>query len=727
MAFAEKLSVEKVLDFIRPGGQISRHLKGFEVRDQQLSMLSDVTAAYNNNSISLIQAGTGTGKSMAYLLPALLWSAKYGERTVISTHSITLQQQLVQKELPMLMQALGLSLKVVLAKGMSNYICMRKCEETEHSYAALSEKEKQEWREFTDVATTDGSRNELPFTPSASLWERAGAELDTCTWNRCPFFTQCHFVKARQNALDAHIVVVNHHLLFADLSRRAALNNYKDPAVLPPYTRLIIDEAHHIEDVATEYFAFRLSRREAAKLMTRLAGEKQSKLADLKRVISSQLKSDHSLETKQILQQISIDLPILRREIIQGFSDLFDCFESFVWGQKSLESGEHKMRIVESHLQERRWQNSIASPSEELYVKVLQFTTEIQLLVKNLEKVLSKSAVEQNFTLFYESNALACRLQEQISMIKNFACTPCEKNHVRWAETFQGRSQPNIHLIDAELDVSKKLEEFLFQKFSTIILCSATITINNRFDFFKKRMGLDSLENRALSEHIYHSPFDYLKQALLLIPTDMPLPASREFTQSATECIWLAVEASCGSSLVLFTSYQMLQTCYQLLQKPLLEKNYHPLKQGEESRYSLLTRFKNTKRSVLFATYSFWEGVDITGEALKCVIIVKLPFKVPSEPIIQARSEAVVESQGDPFYDYALPLAAVKFQQGFGRLIRHKRDRGCILCLDSRLVQKSYGAFFLSGLPTCQKVFATTSETINSMREFYKKTHYLTK
>ncbi|MDP1836098.1 MAG: helicase C-terminal domain-containing protein [Chlamydiales bacterium] len=737
---AEKsLLTEKVLDYVRPGGEISRHLKGFEAREQQQSMMRDIVDAYNDSNISLVEAGTGTGKSMAYLLPALLWAAKHGERTVISTHTITLQEQLVEKDIPMLLKALGLQLKVVLVKGMGNYLCMRKHEDAEYFYPSMNDKEKQEFTQLQEwlPGTRDGSKGDMAFVPSGNLWERVGAEPDTCTWVKCPFFSKCHFVKARQKAADAQILVVNHHLLFADLAKRASVNNYTDQQVLPAYSHVVIDEAHNIEDVATDYFASHLSRHDTSKLMAKLASDKQGKLTDLKRMITEHLgrkKVNHSPEITHILTQLSIDLPAARREIIQGFSDAFDAFESFVWGQKETaheqEGGpdEQKMRVFPSHLQEPQWKESIVPQAEALYTRVVQFGTSLLALLKAIEQLPLNDLVDQTFNMRFEITALNTRLQEAAWIMKGFATTPCEKDRVRWTETHRSRIQPNVHLIDAALDISKILREFLFEKFQSVILCSATMTVNGRFDFLRQRLGLQdkTIEGRNVTEHSYESPFNYNQQALLVIPTDMPIPTDPSFAEAATARIWDAIVASRGNCLVLFTSYQMLQNCFRTLEVLMTANRFVGLKQGDDSRYNLLERFRNTDRSVLFATYSFWEGVDISGDALRCVIIVKLPFKVPTEPMIQARSEAIVAAGGDPFYDYSLPLAAVKFQQGFGRLIRHKRDRGCIVCLDPRLITKKYGAFFLNSLPACQRYFASTPDVMAAMKDFYRKTHHYT-
>ena len=299
---------------------------------------------------------------------------------------------------------------------------------------------------------------------------------------------------------------------------------------------------------------------------------------------------------------------------------------------------------------------------------------------------------------------------------------------VRWIEVQMARGAPYLTLIDAELDISQQMVDRLFIPFSTVVLCSATMTTNKQFDYIRGRLGIlpELLGERPVIQNLYESPFNYSQQALLAVPTDLPAPHQPQFLQAAVDAIWNSVQASQGNAFVLFTSYGMLKMCHDLLARRFEEQGYHPMKQGDLSRQALIEQFKAVDRSILFGTDSFWEGVDVVGEALRLVIIVKLPFRVPSEPIFQARSQAIEAKGGDAFMEYALPGAVVKFKQGFGRLIRNRRDRGCVVCLDNRLLTKGYGRLFLNSLPPCQTLFAPSDEVRRQMADFYRRTYYLT-
>ena len=731
----QELNAENALRILEPDGPLGKVLKGFEARPQQKLMMRDIIEAYNHEEIALIEAGTGTGKSLAYLIPAILWAAKTNERTLISTKTITLQEQLLKKDIPIAAKALNLDIKAVLVKGMHNYLCERKLKDALQEQLLLLPQEAEELHrlEAWSHSTTDGSRSSLPFACQSATWEKVAAESDACNRNACPYYHQCHFFKARKQAQEAQILIANHHLLFTDLSYRSEDNN--DSGLLPPYTHIILDEAHHIEDIATEYFASRISQMDILRIMSRLTSEKggkvQGKLPLLKEKLLENYPHDFSNPVMGLHQRLAIDIPGLRNDLIQQTQDTFYTLLAFTHTVQKTPTedsvGENKLRLL-SHLQTHpSWTDEVVPSIKQLIQSIQRFAEAVMSLELDFKLLKNARLEEQVKGVLFDINALASRLTGAATLLNSFISDQFPKTKVRWIESQLMKTLTNVSLIDAELDISTILANFLFSKFATIILCSATLTSNQCFDFIRNRLGLKAelLGNRTIKEKIYDSPFDFQKQALLAIPIDLPNPADPTFIQEASEKIWISVQASRGNAFVLFTSYTMLKMTYELLQKRLVDHHFHPLKQGDDDRHHLLKKFKTTERSVLFGTDSFWEGVDVVGDALRCVIIVKLPFKVPSEPIIQARCEAILAQGGDPFMDYSLPQAIVKFKQGFGRLIRNKNDRGCIVCLDPRLITKKYGRQFLNSLPLCQQMIAPGDILQKQMSAFYRDTHFL--
>lgn len=736
------LDPEKVLQVLDKDGPLSRCMKGYEPREQQRRMLLNIVEAYNSNQIALIEAGTGTGKSMAYLIPAVLWALNNKERTVISTNTINLQEQLVHKDIPLLLKAMNVELKAVLVKGMGNYVCLRKVDEVRHELRLMPPNEAEEYEkiEAWSQTTRDGSRSSLPLVPSSATWEKVGAEHDTCNNRDCEHYRECFYFKARRLAQDAQILVVNHHLLCSDLLTRELDGDKEDSGLLPKYTRVVLDEAHNLEDIATDFFADKVSQLDIFKTLHRLSSDKQEKatgkLPLLRLCIQQNYKKDLPEEASSILKRLANDLPSLRWDLAHQTAAAFQSFANFTavlqnnagtGAQEDLPPGDAKLRLLGLHQTHPDWQNHIIIRTKRLVEALDKYVQSLISLEKDIKALKNEKLNEHAKNILFDINALATRLTGCGMVLRNYIEPEIPVDKVRWIEVQSQQRGQNTSIIDADLDVSKALAKHLFNKFLTIVLCSATMTTNQQFGFIRRRLGLipELMDGTVTTENIYDSPFDFQKQALLAIPTDMPQPTHPDFIQAAAENIWQAIQASRGNAFVLFTSYSTLKACYDLLFKKLVDQRYHPLKQGDNNRQSLLQKFKSVDRSVLFGTDSFWEGVDVVGEALRCVIIVKLPFKVPSEPIIQARSEAIMAQGGDPFMDYALPHAIVKFKQGFGRLIRNRRDRGCIVCLDTRLLTKGYGRMFLQSLPNCQKVFAESEQVQAHMQDFYRKTYHL--
>lgn len=726
--------IDAVTQLLGSDGPLSQSLRGFEARPQQKQMMRDVLQAFNGSQVALIEAGTGTGKSIAYLIPALLWAIQTGERVLISTNTITLQEQLLHKDIPALSKALNISVKAALVKGMGNYVCKRKLGETdgERLFLNLGEKEELDYLFAWENKTREGSRSDLQKAPSPGIWDKVGAEQDTCNMNECPHFQDCHFFKARRTAGDAHILIANHNLLFADLAVRADTENYSSQAVLPHYGRVILDEAHHIEEVATEYFAEELSWMDLLRTMARIASEKQGQVQGKLPILKHRLEECYSKhipkEVSAILGRMNLDLSGMRREVMHTSAEAFRSLHHFIPKAEELGAGEQKLRMLPEHLQRTEWSQEVLPKAKLLVEATKRYAQALTGLEHDLRDLPNERFQESSKGVRFDLAALTARLHSAATLLDLFVSSPPPPSKVRWIETQVLKTMTNVNLVDAELDISTALVNYLFMPFPTVVLCSATLSTNRKFGYIRQRLGLtqEQIPEKTVTENIYDSPFDYQKQAMLAIPVDMPSPLEPQFLSAAIEAIWETIQASRGAAFVLFTSYSMLRQCHEQMAARMKEGRFTLLKQGDDNRQSLLNSFKTSERAVLFGTDSFWEGVDVSGEALRCVVIVKLPFKVPTEPITQARTEALVAQGRNPFVDYSLPNAIVKFKQGFGRLIRNRRDRGCIVCLDSRILTKQYGKQFLDSLPFCQQLRVPRGQLAEQMRAFYRRTHYLT-
>jgi len=704
----EGLDFEEISAHFMPGGSFARQLPQYEHREPQIAMLKSVVNAFNENKIAIIEAGTGTGKSLAYLVPAVFWSIKNQERVVVSTHTINLQEQLIEKDIPVLKKCCGINFKSVLVKGRNNYICLRKVYNLRTEGGTLIEdKDRQQLNDLLEwaVKTRDGSKADLNFVPQDDVWEAIQSEADQCTRLKCRFYDDCFFYIARRNAASADVLVVNHYLLMADLVVRKEMKGYDTVAILPPFKKIIIDEAHRLEPVATANLGYTISKLRIIKLLGRLINLKDNRKGllqylknKLRDVISAH---DKSVATKitEIINTVILDARQSLYETVQMiFDDISNAVSNYVVseGLQKNRDEETKLRVTTSFISTDLWQDVIETGLKTLSVDILKFAS----LLKSLEDEiggLSKTSQDMLSSVLVDISSCKMRLRLAANDLVFFITA--DERSCKWMEVKRYRENPAVRFCAAPLSVSEDLKACLYDNYNTIILTSATLAINKNFTFFKDDIGLHQTPDGRLSELILDSPFDFKRQVIIGIPTDISEPNEPGYTSALEENILKTVEISEGRALILFTSYSLLDNLYKKLEPRIRQLGYTCLKQGMDNRHSLLETFKKDKTSVLFATDSFWEGIDVKGDALECVILTRLPFKVPTEPIIEARAEAIERAGGDAFYNYSVPMAVIKFKQGFGRLIRSRDDRGVVIIFDSRVATKRYGKIFLQSLP----------------------------
>lgn len=715
----ELLSLEEINHIFAPDGMMA-HLKGYEQREEQVRMARTTAEAFNQDRIALIEAGTGTGKSLAYLVPSLLWALRNNERVVISTNTINLQEQLIRKDIPFLSRNSSMEFKATLVKGRSNYVCLRKLEHAEQDPTLFPDESSAELTTIIEWShsSQDGCRSDLAHIPSRSTWEEVCCEADQCGRSRCKHFNRCFFYRARRDASAARILVVNHALLLSDIVLREE-NGYDATAILPPFTRLILDEGHHLEDVATSHLSQIISRNLILKQLHRLVPQKQNR-AGLLTIILNRITAGMPEHLEGLYAELS---GLLETQLLPKNHDLAGLTESTMdWIALQLEQAtsndggkERKLRITPETERQEFWR-SCRQRLLALMEVLNEYISALRTLLRRCEALPDTLREKLNDTLL-DTGGIEGRLQAIADSIQFFTGTA--EGYCRWLESSSGNRGLQARLCAAPLDIAPRLKSAVLDQFKTIIVTSATLTVGNSFSYFKKRTGFNLLPPERLCELTLASPFDYHQQVFAAIPQEMPEPTSPEYRPALEEAILRAVALSQGGAFVLFTSYDLLNRTYGKLAPELTALGLTPLRQGDTNRHTLLSRFRSDHRAVLFATDSFWEGVDVKGNALRLVIIARLPFQVPTEPVQQARAEQIKAEGGDPFREYAVPQAVITFRQGFGRLIRSRDDRGAVLILDRRVISKNYGKTFLRSLPDTEIVRETSEILFQKMELFF--------
>ncbi len=634
-----RLSVDTLLG---PGGALQSALDSYEYRPEQLQMARSVEKAFSERGYLLAEAGTGTGKTLAYLVPALL----SGRRVVVSTATKTLQEQIFFKDLPLLRERMGLSFEAAYLKGRSNYLCLHRYDAFSKDPQFSSREEGRYWKHLQAWAsrTETGDRSELELPESFSAWSRLSTTSDTCLGSKCPVYENCHVTRVRRAAEAADLLVVNHHLFFADLALRG--RGQRGEGVLPQYDAVIFDEAHALEDAAGSYFGHSVS---------------SFRLEDLVRDALGTL-----APTDSRFGMLSSLVVRLRTHSEALFSQ----------APRVLGLKEHE--------------GAVALNPERL-----------ALLSDSIEQVKESLSALSAFTLSEhepELTLLTRRCAELVADL-SFLEKVESHDHVYWAEA-RGRG---VFLRASPIEIAKELQERLYGGVDTVVFTSATLAAEGRFDFFARRMGLYDEEGvpvASVRTVSVPSPFDFEQQSALYLPTHLPDPAAPGFIEAAAEEILRLCEVTGGRAFVLFTSLRNMERAHSLARGRL---PYQVLLQGERPKQQLLEAFREVP-SVLFAAHSFWEGVDVPGDALSLVIIDRLPFASPGDPVVAARIRQLEARGEEAFGGYQLPQAALALRQGFGRLIRTRADRGIVAMLDRRIVTKNYGRAFLTSLPPARRI-----------------------
>ncbi|MFP4510155.1 MAG: helicase C-terminal domain-containing protein [Spirochaetota bacterium] len=689
-----ELDVEELADVLRPGGGAARTLTAFESRSEQVSMLEVVAAGFNGDSHVVCEAGTGVGKSFAYLIPAIQWAADNEERVVISTATITLQHQLVEKDIPAVQRMLGTSVPVVIVKGRGNYLCETRLDEAFREQTELFDSVSDELASIRSWASTTptGVRSDLPFQVEQDVWSQVNADGDSCAPLRCRN-NDCFLVRARREAAEARVLVVNHHLLFSDLNLRILGIGYEATAVLPPFTRLVMDEAHTVERIATSYFSDEFFRYALAKVLRQLYRSQGSRQTGLLVRIADE-SGDASVQADCITRIQRLEAATVQLD--ERARELFETSETF--------------RLVD--LPADLAQRTVLDPLRAVQSELLQLADRLARALEGIE--------DTDNPVLIDGRGAVRRLERFASVCRRVIDYRDETDEVvAYGERMKGRHGDScLRLVCAPLHVGEMMQEAVYEPLRTVVFTSATLSVKKSFDFWKSRTGLDRSE-RVILEGRFESPFDYAGRVMLGVPTDAPEPGSDSYIPFVAGFVTDLLLLTEGKGLVLFTSYSMLLTVYDAVAPALTEAGIAVLRQGSDDRNRLLTTFREDAGSVLFGTDTFWEGVDAPGMSLEVVIICRLPFGVPTHPVAVSRAEVIQKHGGNPFMELAIPEAVVRFRQGFGRLMRRKTDRGMVICTDPRLIRKRYGVVFTESLPPVQMVSSATKDLLEDIERFY--------
>ena len=692
--FLEDIDIE---NYFAKDGILAKEIKGFEYRQEQEEMAQYIQEAINEDRKIIVEAGTGTGKTLAYLIPAIKWAVTNKKKVIIATNTINLQEQLLLKDIPLAKSIIKEEFSYVLVKGRNNYLCKRLFNELALGKSIDIETFSMEAREQIEYIlkwgnkTKTGDKAELPFEVFPDVWELVQSTTELCLGKKCPYRKECFYMKTRMEKMEADILISNHHVFFADLNVRAETDFDSEYLILPRYDMVIFDEAHNIESVARSYFSVEVSKISFTRLLNRIYQKKNKR----KKEKSALIRVEDTIDEKDLedSQQYIYLLNTLKEEIsiLQNIGDeYFDEIRKIY--ETNTESAIRKS-LSNFEMTKSRFLETLREKKDIFQSKLADFLT----LMMSFNNVIDEEKDKNPEVINFNNHLKMFKAYiDSFKFINSFE----DDNYIYWLDINSKRT--NIVLTATPLNIAQKLSSVLFDNLNRLVFASATIVVNGNFDYFKKSLGLDEED---CIETIIKSPFDYDEQMSVYIPSDIQDSENiNAFVNDASRFILDILLKTNGKAFILFTSYTMLNQIYYSISKKLKDEGFEVFLHGDKPRSQLIKEFKEAENPILFGTTSFWEGVDVQGENLSNVIITKLPFLVPTDPVVSAISKKIEEDGGNSFTDFQLPEAIIKFKQGVGRLIRKKTDRGNIFVLDNRILKKRYGSLFINALPSQKNI-----------------------
>ena len=692
-----------VKDYFSEEGILVRDI-GFEYRKEQEDMAHAVEKSVNENKKLIVEAGTGTGKTLAYLIPAIRWAVENKKKVIIATNTINLQEQLLLKDIPLAKSIIKEDFSYALVKGRNNYVCKRLFNELalgkniDIETYSIEAREQIEYILKWGHKTKTGDKADLPFEVLPEVWELIQSTTELCIGKKCPYRKECFYMKTRMEKLEADILISNHHVFFADLNVRAETDFDTEYLILPRYHMVIFDEAHNIESVARSYFSVEVSKISFTRLLNRIYQKKSRKKEKSALIRVEESIDDKSLkDTSQYIQLLNS----IKEEtsILQNISDEY--FDEIRKMYDSKADMPIRKTLNNFEMTKSRFLENLREKKSFFERKMNEFLNDLMAFSNVIDEEKDKNPEVINFVnhiKIYKSYI------DNFKFINEFS----NDDYIYWLDINAKRT--NVVLTATPLNIAQKLSSVLFENLNRLVFASATLATNGNFNYFKNSLGLNG---EKCIEEIIKSPFNYDEQMSVYIPNDiLDSENINAFVTDASRFILEILTKTQGKAFVLFTSYTMLNQIYYSIGKKLKNAGFEVFLHGEKQRSQLIKEFKESKNPILFGTTSFWEGVDVQGENLSNVIITKLPFLVPTDPIVSAISKKIEEEGRNSFTDYQLPEAIIKFKQGIGRLIRKKSDSGNIFILDSRILKKKYGTLFIQALPSRKNIKILSKDDI---------------